>query len=73
MYTATTRVWSTSTTSVWLRMRLTWNQPQIRNMLPWLTITAGVATLTHISAHDNIRDCFSKRLPAGERNEWTYH
>ena len=42
----------------------------------WWFIAAGVVTLTHISAHDNIADCLSKRLPAGKRNlfgEWTYH
>jgi hypothetical protein len=40
------------------------------------SVAAGVMTLAHISTHDNIADCFTKRLPVGTRNHlfgmWTY-
>ncbi len=40
------------------------------------SVAAGVITLAHISTHDNIADCFTKRLPSGTRNylfgAWTY-
>ena len=40
------------------------------------SVAAGVITLAHISTHDNIADCFTKRLPVGTRNHlfgmWTY-
>jgi hypothetical protein len=40
------------------------------------SVTAGIVTITHISTHKNIADCFTKRLPSGTRNyrfgEWTY-
>jgi len=40
------------------------------------SVAAGVITLAHISTHDNIADCFTKRLPTGTRNHlfgsWTY-
>ena len=40
------------------------------------SVAAGVITITHISTHDNIADCFTKRLPSSTRNHlfgsWTY-
>ena len=40
------------------------------------SVAAGVITLAHISTHDNIADCFTKRLPISTRNHlfgsWTY-
>jgi hypothetical protein len=40
------------------------------------SVAAGIVTITHISTHENIADCFTKRLPSGTRNylfgEWTY-
>jgi hypothetical protein len=40
------------------------------------SVAAGVITLAHISTHDNIADCFTKRLTAGTRDHlfgcWTY-
>jgi len=40
------------------------------------SVAAGIITVTHISTHDNIADCFTKRLPSSTRNhlfgEWTY-
>jgi hypothetical protein len=40
------------------------------------SVAAGIITLTHISTHDNIADCFTKRLPANTRNHlfgnWTF-
>ena len=40
------------------------------------SVAAGVITLAYISTHDNIADCFTKRLPIGTRNHlfgsWTY-
>ena len=40
------------------------------------SVAAGVISLAHISTHDNIADCFTKRLPVGTRNHlfgaWTY-
>jgi hypothetical protein len=40
------------------------------------SVAAGVITLAHISTHDNIADCFTKRLPSGMRNHlfgsWTF-
>jgi hypothetical protein len=40
------------------------------------SVAAGVITLAHISTHENIADCFTKRLPVGTRNHlfgsWTY-
>jgi hypothetical protein len=40
------------------------------------SVAAGVITLAHISTHNNIADCFKKRLPIGTRNHsfgsWTY-
>ena len=40
------------------------------------SVAAGVITLAHISTHDNIADCFTKRLPSHTRNHlfgsWTY-
>ena len=40
------------------------------------SVAAGVITLAHISTHDNITDCFTKRLPAQTRGHlfgaWTY-
>jgi hypothetical protein len=40
------------------------------------SVAAGVITLAHICTHDNIADCFTKRLPIGTRNHlfgsWTY-
>jgi hypothetical protein len=40
------------------------------------SVAAGVITLAHISTHDNIADCFTKRLTATTRNYlfgcWTY-
>ncbi len=32
------------------------------------SVAAGVITLAHISTHDNIADCFTKRLPSHTRN-----
>ena len=41
-----------------------------------LSVAAGVITLTHISTHENIADCFTKRLPSSTRHylfgNWTY-
>ena len=40
------------------------------------SVAAGIISLTHISTHENIADCFTKRLPSGTRNylfdNWTY-
>ena len=40
------------------------------------SVAAGIITMTHISTHDNIADCFTKRLPSQTRNHlfgaWTY-
>ena len=40
------------------------------------SVAAGIITITHISTHDNIADCFTKRLPSQKRNHlfgaWTY-
>jgi hypothetical protein len=40
------------------------------------SVAAGVITITHISTHDNVADCFTKRLPASVRNHlfgnWTF-
>jgi hypothetical protein len=40
------------------------------------SVAAGVITLAHISTHENLADCFTKRLPVHTRNylfgNWTY-
>jgi hypothetical protein len=40
------------------------------------SVAAGIITLAHISTHENIADCFTKRLPANTSNylfgNWTY-
>jgi hypothetical protein len=40
------------------------------------SVAAGVITLAHISTHDNIADCFTKRLPLSTRmhlfGQWTF-
>jgi hypothetical protein len=40
------------------------------------SVAAGVITLAHISTHDNIADCFTKRLPLTTRmhlfGQWTF-
>jgi hypothetical protein len=40
------------------------------------SVAAGIVTITHISTHENLADCFTKRLPANTRNylfgNWTY-
>ena len=40
------------------------------------SVAAGIMTLTHISLHDNIADCMTKRLPSTTRNYlfgiWTF-
>ena len=40
------------------------------------SVAAGVISITHISTHENLADCFTKRLPASTRNylfgNWTY-
>jgi hypothetical protein len=40
------------------------------------SVAAGVITLAHVGTHDNIADCFTKRLPSNTRNylfgAWTY-
>ena len=39
-------------------------------------VAAGIISITHISTHDNIADCFTKRLPSQTRHHlfgnWTY-
>jgi hypothetical protein len=40
------------------------------------SVAAGIITLAHVSTHENIADCFTKRLPVNTRNylfgNWTY-
>ena len=40
------------------------------------SVAAGIITLAHISTHENLADCFTKRLPSHTRNylfgNWTY-
>ena len=40
------------------------------------SVAAGVISITHINTHENLADCFTKRLPASTRNylfgNWTY-
>ena len=40
------------------------------------SVAAGIITITHISTHENLADCFTKRLPVTVRNylfgNWTY-
>jgi hypothetical protein len=40
------------------------------------SVAAGIITIAHIRSQENIADCFTKRLPASQRNylfgSWTY-